>query len=50
VLILYTVTFFILRVLPGDPIAAALGTKNIPEEQLAGMRRQLGLDKPLYVQ
>jgi len=50
VLILYTVTFLVLRVLPGDPIAAALGTKNIPEEQLAEMRRQLGLDKPLYMQ
>ncbi|BEP17418.1 ABC transporter permease [Pyrofollis japonicus] len=50
VLILYTVAFIILRILPGNPILAVLGTKNIPPEQLAALEKQLGLDKPLYVQ
>ena len=50
VLLLYTLVFLILRVLPGDPILAVLGTKNIPPEQLAQIKASLGLDKPLYVQ
>ncbi len=50
VLILYTIVFLVLRVLPGDPILAALGTKHIPPEELEALRRQLGLNKPLYVQ
>ncbi len=50
VLILYTLVFIIMRVLPGDPVTAMLGTKNIPPEELEAIRRQLGLDKPLPVQ
>ncbi len=50
VLILYTIAFIILRILPGNPILAVLGTKNIPPEQLRALEHQLGLDKPLYVQ
>ena len=50
ILILYTLVFFVLRVLPGNPIEAALGTKNIPEEQLRQLEEQLGLNKPLYIQ
>ncbi len=50
VLILYTVVFIILRVIPGDPVRAALGTRYIPEEELLAIKQRLGLDKPLYVQ
>jgi len=50
VLILYTLVFIILRILPGDPVLAVLGTKNIPMEQLEEIRRGLGLDKPYYIQ
>jgi peptide/nickel transport system permease protein len=50
VLILYTVAFIILRILPGNPVTAVLGTKNIPPEQLKAIEHELGLDKPLYVQ
>ncbi len=50
VLILYTLVFLILRVLPGNPVIAALGTKNIPPEQLHKLMAELGLNKPLYVQ
>ena len=50
VLILYTLVFLILRVLPGNPVIAALGTKNIPPEQLQKLMAELGLNKPLYVQ
>ena len=50
ILILYTFVFIILRVLPGNPVVAVLGTKNIPQEQLEQIMKELGLDKPLYVQ
>jgi len=50
VLILYTLVFIVLRVLPGNPVLAAIGTKNIPEEQLKELMKELGLDKPLYQQ
>ena len=50
VLILYTLVFIILRILPGNPVLAVLGTKNIPEEQLQELMHQLHLDLPPYVQ
>ncbi len=49
VFILLTVIFFILRVLPGDPITAMVGQKA-PPEMIAKLRAEAGLDKPLYVQ
>lgn len=50
VLILYTIVFIILRVLPGDPILAVVGTKNISPEQLEHLRQLAGLDKPPWIQ
>lgn len=50
ILVLYTLVFIVLRILPGNPVLAALGTKNIPEEQLIAIMKELGLDKPLYQQ
>jgi len=49
VLILLTVVFFILRILPGDPIAAMVGQK-VPPEVLEKMREEAGLNKPLILQ
>ena len=40
--------FLLIRVLPGDPVL--LHFQHPTEEQLADMRRQLGLDKPLWIQ
>jgi peptide/nickel transport system permease protein len=48
ILILLTMVFLIIRVLPGDPVL--LHFQHPTEEQLAQMRLQLGLDKPLWVQ
>ncbi len=50
ILILYTVVFFFLRVLPGNPILAVVGAKNIPPDELKRLEEMAGLDKPLYVQ
>jgi len=46
---LVTVTFFISRLLPLDPVIAILGD-NITQEAYDAMYRRLGLDKPLIVQ
>jgi peptide/nickel transport system permease protein len=44
-----TIVFFLLRLVPGDPVAAMLGREYTPEAA-AQIRKNLGLDKPLYVQ
>src|SRR5215470_15625244 len=41
--------FFLMRVLPGDPAAAMLGTNATPQA-VADLKAQLGLDKPLAQQ
>jgi len=46
---LFTVIFLILRVMPGDPVAAYLGDVASPEA-IRDMRIQFGLDKPVAVQ
>ncbi len=46
--------FFLLRLMPGDPISTMLlgdgGGANIPKELIAQERARLGLDQPMYVQ
>ena len=44
-----TLVFLLLRVAPGDPIDALLGSRA-PEDARAALRQQLGLDQPLLVQ
>ncbi len=44
-----TLTFFLLRVAPGDPVEHLLGPAARPE-QLAAQRHALGLDRPMAVQ
>jgi ABC-type dipeptide/oligopeptide/nickel transport system permease component len=41
--------FFLMRVVPGDPAAAMLGTNATPQA-VADLKSQLGLDKPIAVQ
>jgi len=41
--------FLLMRVLPGDPAAAMLGTNATPQA-VADLKSQLGLDKPLLAQ
>jgi peptide/nickel transport system permease protein len=50
VLILVTIaSFFLLKLLPGDPAAMVLGDKA-SDAAIAAFRHQLGLDKPLVTQ
>jgi peptide/nickel transport system permease protein len=48
-LILLTVVFLVLRVLPGDPISAMLG-EHAPAKVVEEKKHELGLDKPIWVQ
>lgn len=50
VLILFSmVVFTVLRMVPGDPVAAQLGLEAT-EEAYEALRREMGLDQPIYVQ
>lgn len=49
VVILASLVFFALRLLPGDPTTLLLGDESPPEAR-ALMRARLGLDRPLVVQ
>lgn len=48
-LILVSLVFFVLRVMPGDP-ALAIMREGASEAQLAAFRAALGMDRPLHVQ
>jgi len=49
ILILLTMVFLLIRVLPGDPVLLHF-EKNASPQAIADMRHQLGLDKPLWMQ
>jgi peptide/nickel transport system permease protein len=49
VLILGSLVFLIMRVVPGDPVRSALGPKGTPE-MIQQIRTQLGLNDPMIVQ
>ncbi len=49
ILILLTMVFLLIRVLPGDPVLLHF-EKNASPAAIAEMRHQLGLDKPLWEQ
>ncbi len=48
VLILVTVVFIIMRVMPGDPVRVML-RPGAPQEYVDEIRHSLGLDKPLFI-
>jgi ABC-type dipeptide/oligopeptide/nickel transport system permease component len=48
-LLLLSMVFLVMRVLPGDPVALHFEKKAEPE-QMERMRRILGMDKPLWIQ
>ena len=43
-----TLVFFMLRIVPGDPIAAMLADAGGPEE-IAALKSKMGLDQPVIV-
>ncbi len=43
-------SFFLIRLVPGDPIEVRVGERGIPPERLAQLRQDMGLDRPTIVQ
>ncbi|MFC2077565.1 ABC transporter permease, partial [Candidatus Bipolaricaulota bacterium] len=50
VFILLTVVFLVLRVMPGNPVLAMLGGRNVSAEVIAEYEERYGFDQPVYVQ
>ncbi len=44
------VTFMLIRLVPGDPIEVRLGERGISPERLELLRREMGLDQPIWKQ
>ena len=49
-LIVSLIVFFIVHLIPGDPVAVMLGPDQRDPEQYEALRRDLGLDQPVHVQ
>lgn len=49
ILILMTTVFFLMHVLPGDPVRIMYG-EEYPDAYIEEMRHVLGLDRPIYIQ
>lgn len=49
-LILLTFVFIILRIMPGDPVMAMLGGRNISQEVIDEYRHRMGVDRPIISQ
>ncbi len=49
VFIMLTIVFFVLRIMPGDPVSAMLGG-HAPEKVIEEKKEELGLNRPLLVQ
>ena len=45
-----SITFALMYLLPGDPAATMLARSGASSEQIAALRAELGLDRPLYEQ
>ena len=45
-LVVVTIVFFLIHLIPGDPVAVILGPEA-NAEQIEAARRELGLDRPL---
>ncbi|MBF0277533.1 MAG: ABC transporter permease subunit [SAR324 cluster bacterium] len=43
-------TFFLIHIIPGDPILIRTGERGLSDERYAEMRAEMGLDKPLWKQ
>lgn len=47
-LIVITIVFFLVRMVPGDPLASM--ARNLPDQVKANFYAKYGLDKPLFTQ
>lgn len=49
-LLVLSITFLVLHLIPGDPTHTAEGSRRLTAEQRENLRRVLGLDRPLHEQ
>jgi len=49
-LLIATVVFLIMHVIPGDPVVSLMGARAGSEKQIEIIRHSLGLDRPVYEQ
>ncbi len=49
-LVISAIVFSLMHLIPGDPAQVLLGFENRDPAQLEALRRDLGLDRPVYVQ
>ncbi len=42
--------FTLIHLIPGDPVLLMFGDRDVSPQQMAALRAQLGLDRPLVVQ
>ena len=50
VVVVSTITFLLIRIVPGDPALLIVGEEQATPEKLASVRQALGLDRPLLEQ
>ncbi|MFN3454102.1 MAG: ABC transporter permease [Pseudobdellovibrio sp.] len=44
------ISFIIIRLIPGDPVQHLVGERGASEERILEIKKNLGLDKPIYMQ
>jgi dipeptide transport system permease protein len=49
-LVLMFITFYAIRLVPGDPIEVRRGERGISQERLTELRKEMGLDQPVWKQ
>lgn len=50
VAVIIAVNFLIVKLVPGDPVSGFIGEYPAPPEYVAQVRKEFGLDQPIYVQ
>ena len=50
ILILLTFIFFVMRVIPGDPITSMMGGTDVTQQYIEQIKTELGLNKPIWEQ
>src|SRR5688572_15835668 len=49
-ILISVVVFFIMHILPGDPVKTMLAGQPVSGEIVAQLRKEYGLDKPVHIQ
>lgn len=44
------IVFLLMHITPGDPVDLMIGDQHVAEGEIENLRRELGLDRPIYVQ